>query len=88
MKDSASTCHAIQAASSQHDFKLLVAGDGRTATSMDDLVGRSEQPSETPPPAAPREPVPVGPPPSSNGAHSATPLPTGRPSAPPPGLLG
>jgi twitching motility protein PilT len=30
---------ALRAASSPHDFKLLVAADGRTATSMDDLVG-------------------------------------------------
>jgi twitching motility protein PilT len=29
---------ALRVASSPHDFKLLVAGDGRTATSMDDLV--------------------------------------------------
>jgi twitching motility protein PilT len=28
---------ALRVASSPHDFKLLVAGDGRTATSMDDL---------------------------------------------------
>ena len=28
---------AIQAASSMHDFKVLVAGDGRTSTSMSDL---------------------------------------------------
>ena len=28
---------ALRVATSPHDFKLLVAGDGRTATSMDDL---------------------------------------------------
>jgi hypothetical protein len=28
---------ALQVASSPHDFKLLVAADGRTQTSMDDL---------------------------------------------------
>ena len=31
---------ALRVASSPHDFKLLVAADGRTATSMDDLVGK------------------------------------------------
>jgi len=29
--------HHVQAASSMHDFKVLVAGDGRTSTSMSDL---------------------------------------------------
>ena len=32
----------MRVASSPHDFKLLVAGEGRTATSMDDLAGRDE----------------------------------------------
>ena len=31
---------ALRVASSPHDFKLLVAADGRTATSMDDLLGK------------------------------------------------
>jgi twitching motility protein PilT len=83
---------AIQAASSPHDFKLLVAGDGRTATSMDDLVrgghnhpasapvsGEQSQAVRAPAPALPfREPSPVTASAPSNG----------RPSSPPPGLLG
>jgi twitching motility protein PilT len=32
---------ALRVASSPHDFKLLVAAEGRTATSMDDIVDRS-----------------------------------------------
>ena len=44
---------AIQAASSPHDFKLLVAGDGRTATSMDDLA-RGGRTDEAPAPPLPR----------------------------------
>ena len=32
---------ALRVASSPHDFKLLVAGDGRTATSMDDIAARA-----------------------------------------------
>jgi twitching motility protein PilT len=92
---------AIQAASSAHDFKLLVAGDGRTATSMDDLGQRTEAPA--PAPTAPdAEPSPVSASAPSNGYASAppnsyAPAPSnghssapsgGRPSAPPPGLLG
>ncbi len=34
---------ALRVASSPHDFKLLVAGEGRTATSMDDLAGSRER---------------------------------------------
>jgi twitching motility protein PilT len=73
---------AVQAASSPHDFKLLVAGDGRTATSMDDLTpsGRDHEVSAPAPTPAPpvTEPAPVMASAPSNG----------RPSAPPPGLLG
>jgi len=34
---------ALRVASSPHDFKLLVAGEGRTATSMSDLTGSGER---------------------------------------------
>jgi twitching motility protein PilT len=34
---------ALRVASSPHDFKLLVAAEGRTATSMDDLVGTGDR---------------------------------------------
>jgi twitching motility protein PilT len=70
---------ALRAASSPHDFKLLVASEGRTSTSMDDLIetnGGSAGPvtltaAPTPPQAAPTPPpapvtaAPVGPPASS-----------------------
>jgi twitching motility protein PilT len=39
---------ALRVASSPHDFKLLVAAEGRTATSMDDLVDASERSSAGP----------------------------------------
>jgi twitching motility protein PilT len=52
---------ALRVASSPHDFKLLVAGDGRTATSMDDVgdatnrhaPSEPSRPSAEPPSAAP-----------------------------------
>ena len=81
---------AVQAASSPHDFKLLVAGDGRTSTSMDDLAhaARPSAPAEpTPAPAS----APTAPPvvPAGEPSALATSAPTnGRPSSPPPGLLG
>ena len=37
---------ALRVATSPHDFKLLVAGDGRTATSMDDLGDTAAKPVE------------------------------------------
>jgi twitching motility protein PilT len=39
---------AVKVATSPHDFKLLVAADGRTATSMDDLRGRDAEPVRMP----------------------------------------
>src|SRR5581483_9378564 len=36
---------AVRVATSPHDFKLLVAADGRTSTSMEDLRGRDVVPS-------------------------------------------
>jgi twitching motility protein PilT len=84
---------AIAAASSPHDFKLLVAGDGRTATSMDDLV-RGGHDHEAPAPVATppaHEPTPVAPaaPPVREPSPLAASAPTnGRPSSPPPGQLG
>jgi twitching motility protein PilT len=49
---------AMAAASSPHDFKLLIAGEGRMATSMADLTGAREHhepapPAETPPAETP-----------------------------------
>jgi twitching motility protein PilT len=65
---------ALRIASSPHDFKLLVVAEGRTATSMDDLVDASERSSAGPDTL--RNPVPVGAPAQANGAP---------PSGPPPG---
>ena len=39
---------ALRVASSPHDFKLLVASEGRTSTSMEDLAGSPREESETP----------------------------------------
>jgi twitching motility protein PilT len=51
---------ALRVASSPHDFKLLVASEGRTATSMDDLGDAAKSTAEEPE-AAPRPAVPRGP---------------------------
>jgi twitching motility protein PilT len=91
---------AVQAASSPHDIKLLVAGDGRTATSMSDLHGERHHEEthahDAPPHAAPPQPS------AATAAHAAPPVPhaapepahaaspgasNGRPSAPPPGFF-
>jgi twitching motility protein PilT len=78
---------AIRAASSPHDFKLLVAGEGRTSTSMADLNGSerggSAAPAEPEPPVGPmpvETPVPAAP-------ASAMAPGNGRVSSPPPGML-
>jgi twitching motility protein PilT len=67
---------ALRVATSPHDFKLLVAGDGRTSTSMEDLNTPTEE--DRPAPASPqkRTPPPVAP---------AGPVRNGF-SAPPPGV--
>ncbi len=39
---------AMQVATSPHDFKLLVAADGRTSTSMNDIVDHSQGAGESP----------------------------------------
>ncbi len=54
---------ALRVASSPHDFKLLVAGDGRTATSMDDLGDTMARRAEAPPERS-SAPIPVTSPPS------------------------
>jgi twitching motility protein PilT len=85
---------AVQAASSPHDFKLLVAGDGRTATSMDDLAHTArDHEAQAPAPALPVAEPPVMASVPSNGAASngvaSNGVPSnGRASSPPPGLLG
>jgi twitching motility protein PilT len=72
---------AFRVATSPHDFKLLVAADGRTSTSMEDLVdhngnGNGDREHEQAPErhAAPRVP----PPPVGAGVRSSAPPPPAR----------
>jgi twitching motility protein PilT len=65
---------ALRVATSPHDFKLLVAADGRTSTSMGDLEHEEERPPRRVPLHPVPEPVPV------QGDHG--------PSMAPPGLAG
>jgi twitching motility protein PilT len=60
---------AMRVATSPHDFKLLVASEGRIATSMDDVGGGEPEPEE------PREPV---------GVAAQRPAPPREPTPPPP----
>jgi twitching motility protein PilT len=71
---------ALRVATSPHDFKLLVAGDGRTSTSMAD-VGEAAQRAAAAGHQGPATP-PAGPPPvaPAGTAHNGH-------SAPPPGFL-
>src|SRR6267378_1593671 len=75
---------AVKASTHPHDFKLLVAAEGRRSTSMADLV---------PPPGADEdEPAPAPTPPAGNGnGHQPAPVtpvapvaPEGEPQDPPP----
>ena len=74
---------ALTVASSPHDFKLLVAGEGRTATSMNDLQrsDRSDGPTGSDRPAQ-EAPAAAGRP----VAAPAGPASNGRASSPPPGF--
>jgi twitching motility protein PilT len=72
---------ALRVASSPHDFKLLVAGDGRTATSMDDL---GDTASEAPEPSAGSAPPADATSPKPARAQSTTP--SLGVSSPPPGI--
>jgi twitching motility protein PilT len=89
---------AVAAASSPHDFKLLVAGEGRTSTSMADLQ-RPNGADSSAGPATEQDPAPAAPGPAeptpsvvalggSPAPASAAPPSNGRVSAPPPGLVG
>jgi twitching motility protein PilT len=73
---------ALRVASSPHDFKLLVAADGRTSTSMEDLAGDGGSASVRPVTIRPPEPG------VANGAPSpvAPAAPSRSASAPPPGV--
>jgi twitching motility protein PilT len=93
---------AMRVATSPHDFKLLVAAEGRVATSMDD-VGGGQTPSAPDEPVEPREPAeraeprePVGvaparsappaPPPAAPAPPAAAPPSGPPPSTAPPGF--
>ncbi|HEX7290127.1 MAG TPA: PilT/PilU family type 4a pilus ATPase [Conexibacter sp.] len=74
---------AMRVATSPHDFKLLVAAEGRVATSMED-VGGGRSAAPPPAPGEPREPV---------GVTAATPRdpepaspPASAPDGPPPSV--
>ena len=60
---------ALRVASSPHDFKLLVAAEGRTATSMSDIVDQSAGGNAAGPVTLkrPSPPVPAGA--GSNGSQ-------------------
>jgi twitching motility protein PilT len=90
-----SMADALRVATSPHDFKLLVAGDGRTSTSMADVAAASERSNGGH--AAPAVPSPAATPPPSDGNGASAPPPGAQPepaaagsgsSAPPPGLVG
>jgi twitching motility protein PilT len=70
---------ALRVASSPHDFKLLVAAEGRTATSMEDLMDANKGGGESASagPDTLRSPVPVGGPAHSNGGSPVAPPPPG-----------
>ncbi len=56
---------ALKIATSPHDFKLLVAAEGRTATSMGDLDDAAGHDVGSAGPDTLRTPVPAGPPPAA-----------------------
>jgi twitching motility protein PilT len=73
---------ALRVASSPHDFKLLVSAEGRTATSMDDLVDPNHVAAG---PATIKRPSLVPAPSSPNGASGPPPpSPVPAPGPPPP----
>jgi twitching motility protein PilT len=93
---------ALRVASSPHDFKLLVAGEGRTSTSMADLNGGERREDASPlDPVRPASPAPATSAPGGSSAPvpsvaanggSRSPAPAmapgnGRVSSPPPGML-
>jgi twitching motility protein PilT len=81
---------ALRVASSPHDFKLLVAGDGRTSTSMADLSEAAERSSAAGAghgPAASPAATPPPPPPSTHSAPAPGVATGNGHSAPPPGFL-
>jgi twitching motility protein PilT len=81
---------ALRVATSPHDFKLLVAGDGRTSTSMADVGEAAERAANAGPGHGPTtSPSPAPPAPSAAPATATVggPAHNGH-SSPPPGFLG
>jgi twitching motility protein PilT len=68
---------AMRAATTPHDFKLLVAAEGRTATSMEDLSDATNVPQAAGPVTLKRPGPPIPPGPGSSRQGS---------TAPPPGV--
>jgi twitching motility protein PilT len=64
---------ALRVATSPHDFKLLVAAEGRTSTSMADIVDPSEQKRSANPVTLKRPASPQHPGVPSQGGSSAPP---------------
>src|SRR5437868_9159575 len=64
---------ALRVATSPHDFKLLVAAEGRTATSMDDLTDTANVPQAAGPVTLKRPGPPIAPGPGSRGHGSTAP---------------
>ncbi|HEV7773065.1 MAG TPA: type IV pilus twitching motility protein PilT [Conexibacter sp.] len=81
---------AMRVATSPHDFKLLVAAEGRVSTSMEDVGGGAETPREPEPRepalAAAEAPRPVSPPAPSAPALPRSPADGAVPSVAPPGF--
>jgi twitching motility protein PilT len=65
---------ALRVASSPHDFKLLVAANGRTSTTMEDVAEAEEHAASVGPATLKR---PAGPSPSAADPDSAPPAPSG-----------
>jgi twitching motility protein PilT len=72
---------ALKVASSPHDFKLLVAAEGRTATSMEDLMDAGSRDGGAAGPDTLRSTVPTGAPPMHSGGNGSS-SPAGNGGAP------
>jgi twitching motility protein PilT len=73
---------ALKVASSPHDFKLLVAAEGRTATSMEDLMDAGSRDGGSAGPDTLRSTVPTGAPPTHSGGNGSS-APAGNGGVPP-----
>jgi hypothetical protein len=69
---------ALQVATSPHDFKLLVASEGRTATTMDDL-GDASRENGAAGPVTLRRPTTFPSAPGTGGGSAPPPVPASAP---------